>query len=70
MVNFIACCSELGRLKALHVEQTSELEAVVQRMKADKKSNEEECDQLHASLKSTLLHCYSHSFTRSPSKPI
>ena len=44
------------------MEQTSELEAVVQRMKADKKSNEEECDQLRASLKSVLSHHYSHSF--------
>ena len=47
--------SELGRLKALHVEQSSEHEAVLKRLKAENKSVEEECEKLHRTLKGVCV---------------
>lgn len=51
----VLCYSELGRVRALHVEQSSELEARVQRLRADKISGEQECEQQRASLRGVCV---------------
>ena len=52
---------ELGRTRAIHSQQCTELQDQIEKMKKEKKNVEREMDSAKASLKGmTLCVCYSH----------